>query len=190
MEEDTVIETGTPVVANSFSEDITRYFKIFLETGLRDGLLPARHVSGQRLHGLQTSLLLEKYPQLHKNLYKNIISGFSQETFVISQNKYVTHTDDRASDILARSTESLTDEQVEALTRSFAHVIEKYKLQYAENQDVYTKEVARALREIIASELLVPMLRSARTGVSDERGATMQVQQGATQRLFGICILW
>jgi nucleoside diphosphate kinase len=185
MEEDTVIETGTPVVANSFSEDITRYFKIFLETGLRDGLLPARHVSGQRLHGLQTSLLLEKYPQLHKNLYKNIISGFSQETFVISQNKYVTHTDDRASDILARSTESLTDEQVEALTRSFAHVIEKYKLQYAENQDVYTKEVARALREIIASELLVPMLRSARTGVSDERGATMQVQQGATQRLFG-----
>lgn len=185
MEEETVVQTSTPVVRNGFSEDIARYFKIFLETGLRDGLLPARQITGQRLHGLQTSLLLDKYPQLHKNLYKNIVAGFSQETFVVSQNKYVTHTDDRASDVLARSTETLEDEQIEALTRSFAHAIEKYKLEYAASQDRFLKATDTALKELIASELLVPMLRSARTKVNDERGSSMQVQQGATQRLFG-----
>lgn len=185
MEEDTVIETGTTVVSNGFSEDIARYFKIFLETGLKDGLLPVRRITNRRLHGLQTSLLLDKYPQLHKNLYKNVVSGFSQETFVVSQNKYVTHTDDRASDVLARSTEALEDEQIEALTRSFAHAVEKYKLEYADSQDGFIKATQIALQELIASELLVPMLRSARTKISDERGASMQVQQGASQRLYG-----
>jgi len=188
MEEETVVEANTPIVStvkNDFSKDIARYFKIFLETGLQDGLLPIRRVTNRRLHGLQTSLLLEKYPQLHKNMYKNVVSGFSQETFVVSQNKYVTHTDDRASDVLARSTESLEDEQVEALTRSFAHAIEKYKLEHADSEDAFTKSVKAAVQELIASELLVPMLRSARNKVSDERGASMQVQSGATQRLFG-----
>lgn len=184
MEEDTVIATDTTVDTGGFADDIARYFKTFLETGFRDGLLPARRITSGYLHGLQACLLLDKYPQLHKNLYKNVVSGFAQETFVVSQNKYVTHTDDRASDALVRSTESLDAKQLSAVIRSIALAIEKHKADY-HSEDGFYAAVEGSIKSLLATELLVPMLRDARAAVPENRSYGIQIQNGATHKLFG-----
>jgi hypothetical protein len=183
MEEKTVAESGKPIAANEFTKDIARYFKVFLETDLQNGLLPTWRMSEQRLFDINQTLSLEKYPQLYKNLYKNVASGFTQETFVISQNKYVTHSDDRETDILARSTEAIDVEQIAAFVRSFAQVIERAKSEYPTTKDKYTGAVESALLDNIATELAVPMLRDARTSVTDNPAAGLALQKSAVYAL-------
>jgi hypothetical protein len=56
MEEELVVESGASVATNDFTHEIARYFKIYLETGLRGRLVPARAADGRRHNGLRTQI--------------------------------------------------------------------------------------------------------------------------------------
>ena len=164
MEEEFEVASSTSVATNTFVTEIARYFKVFLDTNLQRGLLPARQVSLQRRRGLTAQLYLDAYPQLNKNLYKNFTSGFAQEAFVISQNKYVTHVDERVSDVLGRSIEALDPSAVEAFVRTLAHTGDKLLIEVSDDEDRYIDQVLTASKGLLASELVVPMLHELSMG--------------------------
>lgn len=183
MEEETVIESGKRPVANEFTKDIARYFKSYLETGLYNGLLPIRHIDVDTAHDIASVLHLQKYPQLRKNVYKNIISGFTQEVVVVGQNKYVVHADDRASDILARSVESIHEQQVSDFIKTVAHSIEKQRLNLALGNAIDEKECKAFFGKTVSADLVIPMLRNGRESVKETSKAEALLQKSATQSI-------
>lgn len=185
MEEDTVVTSGKRTVANEFTQDIAQYFKTFLETKLTADLLPAWHIDCATEHDISVVLQAQKYPQLRKNIHKNIISGFTQEVFVVGQNKYVVHADDRASDMLARSVESFDSSQADQFVQVLAQAIEKNK---TEEDSHTTKGAAHALRHAIASSVVTPMLRSARESVKGTSMSEVSLQKSATQAIFTVFV--
>lgn len=186
MEEETVTDIDASVTTDTFSEDIARYFKTFLETGLRgDTLQPARQLTNVRTHGLKTSVPLVGYPQLYKNMYKNITAGFAQETFVVSQNRYVTHNDDRVTEVFAQAIESVDDAQLRQLTQSAARALLATHLQYRDDIDGFTAAIHEHLKTLVATELIAPMFREVQFS-SDHEIAANAVAIDATEHLFGV----
>lgn len=183
MEEKTVTTSGKPIIATEFTRDIAQYFRVFLETGLQKELLPVWRLSEQSLFDIAQSMPLDKYPQLYKNLYKNVASGFAQETFVVSQNKYVTHTDDRETDVLARSTEALEETQAQEFTRSFAQAAEGAKFDCGADENIYIQKIEGFFERMVTIGVIVPMLREARTDLSDVSASSYHLQGAAVQAL-------
>jgi len=193
MEEETVLEQELAVATSGsknprtaeFAHDVARYFKAFLETDLRGRLEPARRLRVERVNGLSTQLYLNKYSQLNKNLYKNFTSGFAQEAFVISQNKYVTHSDDRLSDQFARAIENLESDQINQLNKSFARAIDKCRSGHAQNYDAYYTEAIEAVKDRFAADLVVPMLRGGQNKPVDAEVGNMPLQIDASEKVYG-----
>lgn len=109
MDEGFVVGTERPVAPNgdAFTSAVVRYGAAFLETGLRGNSVPLHQVSGQYEAGLQRRVLLSRYAQLQKNLYKNTVAGFAQETVVIGQNKYIASLDERTHETFVRGIEQI-----------------------------------------------------------------------------------
>lgn len=194
MEENIVLEQDletsapeTPTLATSeFAQDVARYFKTFLETDLRGQLQPARQVRRARLNGLSTQLYLNKYPQLNKNLTKNFVSGFAQEAFVISQNKYVTHGEERLSELFARAIEHLDANQMDQLAKAFARTIDLCRVSHAKDYGAYLTASLDLLHKQFASDLIVPMLRSTQTKqVADSEADELPLQVEAVEKVYG-----
>lgn len=186
MEEETVIESGKSTAANEFTKDIALYFRSFLETGLTDDLLPVWHIDSESAHDITSVLNLQKYPQLQKNVYKNIVSGFPQEVLVVGQNKYVVHTDDRIPDVLSRSIESISGQQIDDFIRVVAHSIEKQKLSLSPSGLLDKKHSKNLFAQAISSDLIVPMLRNSREGIKESSRAEATLQKSATQSVVAV----
>lgn len=187
MQEEHVVETGSSVVGRDFAQDIARYFKTFLETDLTGELQPLRQSTPKRLNGLMAQLYLDKYPQLNKNLYKNFGSGFTQETFVVSQNKYVTHSDERLSDLFARAIEGLGETQSVGLVASVARAFDKARLERTEHHDAFLAHALAAAKNVFSAELVVPILRSVQhsLAVADTDDNGLQLGIAATEKVYG-----
>lgn len=182
MEDETVVTTGKRIATSEFTQDIAQYYKTYLETKLCSGLLPVWRISDQKLHDISTLLQVQKYPQLRKNLHKNIISGFTQEVVVIGQNKYVVHTDDRASDTLSRSVESFDNQQLDNFIRLVAQSIEVCKIE-SSSANIFGS-INKVLYSSISSSVVAPMLRNSRESIKDASDTEVSLRKSATQALY------
>lgn len=78
-----------------FTKHVASYFGAYVGGMLSASGLPLRTYGGTYENGVIRKLALEKYPQLNKNIYKNLVTGLGQQTFVVTQNKYTSQPDDR-----------------------------------------------------------------------------------------------
>ena len=160
---------------DAFTSAVVRYGTAFLETGLRGQVAPLRQVGQQYEHGLQQRVLLSRYPQLQKNLYKNTVAGFAQEAFVIGQNKYTSHLDERVHENFVRGAEQLDNKDV---ARFLDSLVAALRVEPRVRWDEVASGVVRA-------QLVGPLLSS-----DDSRGsgdalsaAALEVIEQATERV-------
>ncbi len=186
MEEDTVKEMGGAAVSHDFTQDIIRYLKAFLETGLQSTVRPTRQVTTARRNGLPTQLYLDAYPQLNKNLYKNFTAGLAQEVFVVSQNKYTKHVDERLISGIAEAIAAIDKAQITQLVQALARSIETVRVNDFRDMDTYAAQVVRSAREVIATELVVPITRGGYGNAAPENDAARKaLVMVATSKVFG-----
>ncbi len=187
MDEDkTVVQTGARGVFDDFTRDVARYFKLYLETGLQQGLLPRRQTGAVRQNGLPVQLPLGTYPQLNKNLYKNFVAGLAQETFVVSQNKYSTHPDENLAGALQKALEYVSPEQADELCGALARTIDTTRLNYLGDRSAYQTNILPQLDATLASELIVPLVRRAYASIDTPEDAQAQsLATSASNEVFG-----
>ena len=192
MEEDTAKNLGGAASSHAYVQDVARYLKAFLETGLQASLRPSRQVTVKRSHGLATQLYLDAYPQLNKNLYKNFTAGLAQEVFVVSQNKYTKHVDERLSEGLAQAITAVDKTATTGLVTALARSIDAARVQHHQDAAAYTAEAAAATEQVFVTALIAPIVRGSYGVATPENDAASQVliTMGAAKMrgLFGLVL--
>lgn len=188
MDEDIVVESDVSVTVDSYTQDIARYFKTMLETNLDGNAVPARRMSRQRLNGLRAHLYIEDYPQLHKNMYRNVVSGFAQDAIVVSQNKYVKPEDELTSDLLTHIIEIITKDSLKDLSGALVRVADTHIATRAEKAGESLPVALSSAEDAILSSLTIPLFRDAFRSLSgktklDDR-PSIELQIDATEKLY------
>jgi len=158
--------------ADAFTSAVVRYGIAFLESGLRGKAVPLRHTSAQYEGGLQQRVLLSRYPQLQKNLYKNTVAGFAQETFVVGQNKYTSHLDERVHERFVRGSEQLDNKDVAKFLDSLVAAL-----------SVESRGQWRDIAAVVVRAQLVGPLLANGSGAGELSPAAREVLEHATERV-------
>jgi hypothetical protein len=186
MQEETSKEANSGQILDDFTRSVAHYFKTYLESGFRVEKYPARLFSGQRLQGLPLSIDLSKYPQLHKNLYKNVISGFAQEAFVIGQNKYIVHKDEDLLQQVEEARDHIASSPLRQFLETAARTIDTKSAEVGGQYDLYLYETSQALQQLVQSDLVGPLLRGNQDDEQVDREQKRMLQAIAAQKLYSL----
>ncbi|MGB4758959.1 MAG: AAA domain-containing protein [Candidatus Saccharimonadales bacterium] len=163
--------------ASEFARTTAEYFQAFLDGRISTSPVPVRSSNGFFVDGLPITLDTARYPQLHKNLYKNLVNGFTQKTFVITQNKYSAHVDESAVLTFEKHIGNLQDEQLAALAEQLAQAIAASCICEDMPKDAFLFKAAQHLRQTTKSKLVMPLLQDGTAKASEKPLVTKRLQQ-------------
>lgn len=139
-----------------FTKQVADYFGAYVAGGLSSGGLPLRSYDSDYDEGLLTNVRLDRYPQLHKNLYKNFITGLGQQTFVITQNKYTAQQDEHLLHTISASINTLSKKELQPLHQSLASRGESKLLISALTIQDIVEEVLSEAKQDFAQDFVIP----------------------------------
>ena len=140
------------------TEQIADYFGLYVKGALTAEGLPLRIYADTYSEGLVRQFPLERYTQLNKNVYKNFVTGLSQQTFVITQNKYVTHQDDHILDAILENVSKLTERELLSLLRALAFQAEAQLIDAGSSHRNIIDELLETSKYSLSHNLIVPFV--------------------------------
>lgn len=184
MDEDIVVNSDTSLAADSFATDVARYFKVLLESNFQGSQLPARQITNHRIKGLQARLYIDEHPQLHKNMYKNLITGFAQDTFVLSQNKYVSPGDEHLEKMLHRAGDGIDESLSASVAQSLVRLADTYISLHTEYSVNNFQSLQQAIRDALLAQVVVPLFREAQRTTKASVTVSPELQHEAVEVLY------
>lgn len=163
--------------ADDFARTTAEYFQAYLDSRISTSPVPVRGSNGFFANGLPTTLDTTRYPQLHKNLYKNLVNGFTQKTFVITQNKYSAHVDESAVTAFEKNIASLDNPQLEAFAEQLSQAISASFAGDDLTKELFITNAANYLRQTSKSKLIMPLLQGSAPKASDKPLLAKRLQQ-------------
>lgn len=193
--DDTAAQTdsGNALGASSDTTDFTRqvaeYFGAYVSGTISSNGLPQRVYGDTYSYGLIRKVPLERYGQLNKNLYKNFVTGLSQRTFVITQNKYTAKHDEHILRAVRLNISKITERETLSLLRALAfqagtRLIEETSGNQADIVDELLSEAKHAISNDLVVPFIIPFENVDVISNKDERHLLVSLREAAVSRLF------
>ncbi|MFZ2544649.1 MAG: AAA domain-containing protein [Candidatus Saccharimonadales bacterium] len=144
--------------SSEFSRQVVDYFGKYVSGGLSADGLPLRVYGGTYQSGLVQKLPLDRYHQLDKNLYKNFVTGLTQQTFVVTQNKYTAQQDERIIDALSANVSKITERELLSLLRALAFQAGTRLIESNDDKRDIIDDLLESSKDAISHDLIVPFV--------------------------------
>jgi len=110
---------NNPKLQIDFIREICTYFMDFLQSNFKRGRVPKRHLKLKDAQGFKVGVDASKYPEFNKALKNVVIKNFKEPTdkLKISKGKYTKKTDNKTTDLIKKSINSIKNSDVEKLKK-------------------------------------------------------------------------
>jgi len=144
-----------------FIKEVAKYFMDFLETDFHKHKFPRRSIKFRNNDNLLIGLNLQKYPSFNKLVPKLISKGFDKDVInKVEKGVYKTNLPKNLLDLIRLQIGKVTSAEVNAVTETMAHEIEKAGTLYAKEYDVALTNSVEEASKIIRNELVHPFIES------------------------------
>lgn len=190
MNLDEKTQTQGKVVTKDFIIELAKYFMQFLETDFKKRRQPKRNLSSRVNKGLAVGLYLDKYPSLHKEIYKNVIAGFEKESFEVHSGQYVTKIPDSLRELVSHRIDQLSKDDAQKAIGNICDIVDRARLENTKTYDLYLEEATTGIKQQIATFIITPFIKDVEkplqaAGLSTEAGL-YQLEVDATEKLFSV----
>lgn len=141
-----------------FTKHVASYFGAYVDGMLSADGSPRRVYGGTYENGVIRKLALEKYPQLNKNIYKNLVTGLGQQTFVVTQNKYTSQPDDRVYYAARENIMKLKRGDLQPLFQALASQASAKLVEAEADRRDIVESLLEAAKTTIEYDFIVPFL--------------------------------
>ena len=152
-----------PSTEKSWIGSICGYFRDFLDTDFKKTRAPKRQISSRDRTGLLTGVQLSKYPDLTRDLWECLSSPFGSDMLLelsIRRGKYKSRLSDRLISLINKHVDSITDEQVEAITSSLKSFARMSKEKLADDPERFSDQILGRLKSELLNSVVNPLLGS------------------------------
>lgn len=143
---------------SGFTKEVAKYFMNFLETDFKKRRVPKRNTIQKTFKGIKCAFDLEKYPELKKDLLKAFNSGFKNEAFTITKNKYVTSLPDTLLGYIEKKTNLIEQKSFEQLLKNTVEIIDSNFQKYKKEIDQYLENSIVEIKVEFSKQIIVPLL--------------------------------
>lgn len=185
-----ILRTSQTTGSNStdFTIQVANYFGSYVSGALSSDGLPLRSYDDTYRSGIVRKIPLELYPQLHKNIYKNFVTGLGQQTFVIAQNKYISRQDEHVLQSMRANVLNISWKNLAPLLQALASQAETKRIDVDINRSDVIDELLVISRQTLAEDFVIPYLLPVQevTHSSDKhiRRTLAYLREGVTSRVF------
>jgi len=146
---------NNPKLQIDFIREICTYFMDFLQSNFKRGRVPKRHLKLKDAQGFKVGVDASKYPEFNKALKNVVIKNFKEPTdkLKISKGKYTKKTDNKTTDLIKKSINSIKNSNVEKLKKFVLKSIKdnskNFKKDSKEAHDRANKEIEEEFKKAI-----------------------------------------
>lgn len=144
--------------SHGFTEQVADYFGGYVDGSLTGSGLPLRMYGDTYDDGIVRKVSLDRYTQLSKNIYKNFVTGFGQQSFVITQNKYIAQRDERILDAVDTNVSKVAKKDLQPLLQALATQAEKYMLTPGASHQDDVAQLLHLSKQVLTDEFVVPVI--------------------------------
>jgi hypothetical protein len=150
---------NSPKLQTEFIKEICTYFMDFLQSNFKRGRVPKRHIKLKDSKGFKVGVDASKYPEFNEALKNIVIKNFKEphDKIKIIKGKYTKKADNKTSDLIKKSINSIKVADVDKLkkfaSKSIKDNSKTFKKDSKEAHDRAYDEIEKEFKKIIIEQI-------------------------------------